>query len=119
MLQPTEESTTRRIAPASLKPSTRGETAVIPRELSDELQENLQREGLTSAQLLNASANKLMRLMEESVTESDLQKSAEGVMRVEPHKIQQSIDCANAIAGLLQTQVNIVKAMSQLKQRGG
>jgi len=98
--------------PITLKKNEPGGTAETLPELSGACVKNLERESLDSMSLLNKSANKLMRLMDECVKEDDLEQSREGIKRVEGHKIESAISCANAIAMTIQTQVNLVKSLS-------
>ena len=89
-----------------------GETSVTLPELSDASQSKWQRESLGSMNLLGESARKLNRLMESCVSNSDLLKEDEGDRRVDAYRIEQAVGCANALAKVVQTQVNLVKAMT-------
>lgn len=85
-------------------------------ELSEDFHKSLSQEGLTSIQLLRKSSNRLMRLMEECVHDSDLDKSADGTQRVESHRIQTAINCADSLTNVVNTQVQLLKV---LKDFGG
>jgi len=81
----------------------------------EELPNSLGQEGLTSVRLLQQSASRLMRLMDASVTESDLTQSEAGMGRVESHKIQTAINCADALTQIVSTQVNMLKVLKDLR----
>ncbi len=100
-IQPTKQN--------ELKISTAEKTDVILPESSEDLQRNLKKVSLDSLTLLSRSANKLMVLMEESVRQQDVDKSIEGVQKLDPFRLDMAIKCANAISQTIQTQVNIVK----------
>jgi hypothetical protein len=95
------------------------EIVPTPPVLYEELQKDLARGGLNSMQLLEKSGNRLMGLMENCVSESDVQRAKEGVGTIELHRIAQAIACANAIAQTVQTQVNMVKSMAPLVKNNG
>lgn len=73
----------------------------------------LETESLTSMSLLAKSSNRLMTIMQDCVSDSDLEKSAEGTQRLELHRIEVAIKCANAITQNIQTQVNIANVMAK------
>lgn len=85
--------------------------------LSEDSRKTLLVAASDSMTLLNKSGDRLMMLIEESVSDSDLAKSKDGTQRVEPHKILQAVQAANALASTVQTQVNMVKAMTGLLQK--
>lgn len=91
----------------SSSPTETSETLPV---LSGDSSRRLRSETLGSMRLLSKSSNRLMNLMEESVSDVDLEKSKEGVQRVEPHKIRQAIDAANALAATVQVQANLIKS---------
>lgn len=90
-------------------PAAIGETQP---ELSEDSSKSLKAEGLSSMRLLKKSGNRLMRLMEECVKDSDLDRSSTGGAGIESHRIELAINCGNALAHTIQTQVNMFKAMS-------
>lgn len=83
-------------------------------ELSVRPQGTFEQAGLTSMRMLHKSANRLLKLMGECVTDSDLDRSKDGVHRVESHRIELAIQAANAIATTVQTQANLVKSMASI-----
>lgn len=85
-------------------------------ELSVDSFESLPMEGLSSMRLLHRSANRLMTLIEECVSDSDLARSTDGNGRVESHRIEQAVQAANALAGTIQVQANLLKALTGLKK---
>lgn len=95
-----------------LKKNDSDETEETLPALSDDSQKNLEKAGLDSMTLLSRSANKLMRIMDACVTDSDLDRANDGGARIDSHRGDQAIQCANAIAHTIQTQVNMVKAMT-------
>lgn len=91
--------------------STPAEIKEIRLALSEEFRKNLKAEGLSSARLLQSSGNNLLKLMEESVSSSDLEKAADGVTRVESHRILTAVQCANALTQTVQAQVKILEVL--------
>lgn len=101
--------------PQKMQPKNdKEETKEIQPGLSEGLPTTLNKEGLTSVQLLRKSASKLMNLMDECVSESDLEKAKEGTQRVETHRIQTAVNCADSLTQIVQTQVNLLKVMTDL-----
>lgn len=88
------------------------ETPGIQPELLDGSKQTLEKAALDSMRLLQKSGNKLMDLLEASVSDSEIKKSQEEIQKIEAHRIETAIQCANALATTIQTQVNMVKAMS-------
>lgn len=99
--------------PMPEKKETKGTKETLP-ELSDDSRKNLERVALDSMTLLKKSANKSMELMDECVSETDLQRGRDGGQKVESHRIELAISCANSIANTIQTQVNMVNAFTKL-----
>jgi len=123
------EKTKPRLMPPPENDTKQSETQTPPRsELaaigetqpaqSGDSRANLEMAAFRSLNLLNKSADRLMGLIEECVTDSDLAKSKEGTQRVETHRIETAISAANALAASLQTGANMVKAMTDLIKRG-
>lgn len=82
-----------------------------PRDSSDGQLLNL---NLASSGILNLSrrsAERLLRLMETIVTDEDIEKQGEGLGRVDVYKVETAIRCANGIAQIVQTNINLLKAM--------
>lgn len=66
---------------------------------------------LASLDILNLSkrsANRLMKLMEASVTDKDLEKQG-----VNPDRIKTAVECANALTQVVQTNINLIKALGK------
>lgn len=76
--------------------------------------ESLNKAALDSMFLLQESGNKLLRLIDEAVSHEDLDKSKEGVQRVETHRIHSALEAARALAQTVQVQVNMVKALGNI-----
>jgi len=74
----------------------------------------LKTESSNSMNLLSKSANVLMTIIETQVTADDVTKANEGVKNIDPSKIETTIECAKMLATTVQTQVNMVKAMTSL-----
>ncbi len=83
-------------------------------QLSDDSVRTFETGALGCMTLLHRSGNRLLRLMGESVNKMDLEKSKEGVQRVESQRIQQTIDLANALAHTMQVQANLLKSLTSL-----
>lgn len=111
---PPTERGIHQIKSVPLKKNTPEETGETQQELSEGQQNSLETVGLTSSQLLRQSAEKLLACMEAIVSKADLDKSTEGVLRVEPHRVETVIKCANALTSITQTQVNIIKAIKDI-----
>lgn len=94
--------------------STLPATVETHRELSADSHKRLKTAALDSMSLLQRSGNRLMVLIEECVSETDLEKAKTGDKRVESHRIEQAIQAANALAATVQTQVNMVRAVADL-----
>lgn len=112
----TGESTMPKTSPVSSLASLPSATEKTLPELSDESREPLEMVALDSMKLLQKSGNKLMQLIDESVSAEDLEKSVDGAVRVAGHKIEIAIHAANTLAQTVQTQVNMVKAYTDLKR---
>ena len=82
--------------------------------LSEDSQQALETASLNSMTLLSRSANKLLSIMETCVSDLDLKKVDEGVTGLDFSKKEQAIMCANALAQTVQTQINMVKALTPL-----
>lgn len=63
--------------------------------------------------LLKKSANRLMTLLETCVTDIDIDRSKDGAVKTDTFRLEMAVKCANSLATQLQTQANIVKAVSQ------
>lgn len=66
--------------------------------------------------LSRRSAERLLTLMETLVTDEDLEKQKEGVCRVDTYKIETAIKCATGIAQIVQTNINLLKAMKGMEK---
>ena len=77
----------------------------------DEQQSPLEKATLGSMDTLNESATILLDIMKDSVSGNKEQRD-EGVQRIDYTRAELAISAANAIAKTIQTQVNIVKAVS-------
>lgn len=96
--------------------SVNAEIVETPQESSGALQKILSREGSTSMTQLSKCENKLLDLMDECVSASDLDRAKDGSKRVESHRIDQAIQLANALSNVMQTKVNMLKAMKDYIQ---
>jgi hypothetical protein len=69
---------------------------------------------MESSSILNLSkrsANKLMDIMSVLVKESDIESANEGHRSLDVTRVDMTIRCANSIANIVQTNVNLLKAM--------
>lgn len=110
----------RTISPTESGGSSRLPTArtdTIPQESSEEQFPSIEVESSNILNLSKESANRLMLLMKATVTDQDLQKQNEGAGRVEAYKVELAIKCANSIANIVQTNVNLLKAMKGMSRK--
>ena len=98
----------------SSKKYTKPETEGIQPESFVEPSKNLElvRSGLLDLQL--RSANRLLNLMEATVTDSDLERSKEETRNLELYKVEVAIKCANAITNIVQANINLFKAVNKI-----
>lgn len=113
----TGENTMQRTSSASSQASLPTVIGATHPELSDDSSSNLERAALSSMDLLKQSGNRLLGLMKESVSDLDLEKSADGTKRVEAHRIEAAIQTASALAQTVQVQVNMLKVMTEFRKK--
>lgn len=87
-----------------------------PRESFGEQSTNIVAASSGILNLSRRSAERLMTLMETVVTDDDLEKQKDGIQRVDPYKVETAIKCANGIAQIIQTNINLLKAMKGMKE---
>ena len=87
------------------------ETEAQSQSESNELMNSFEGATLTAMDTLNSSASMLLDIMKDSVKGNEEQR-ADGVQRMEYSRAELAIQAANAISKTIQTQVNIVKAIS-------
>lgn len=109
------ETTIARPEPSALQklpPTEIDETQLVS---SEELSKTLDAAGLRSMTLLKQSADRLMKLMESSVSDSDMERARDGAQDVPLHKVEIAMKCANTLATTVQTQINMLKAIKGKK----
>lgn len=96
-----------------LQESTQSEMKKTQRESSVASLQNIEMASLDILSLSKNSANRLMRLMEVSVSDTDFQKDADGVEKIPLHKIDTQVKLANAITQIVQSNINLLKAINK------
>lgn len=72
----------------------------------------------TSVSMLNRSANRLLTMMHECVSDTDLERSKDGASRASLERIEMAIRCGEAIAQSVHSQAVLVKAVADLVKVG-
>lgn len=110
--EPRSEDGIEKIERESSQRKSKDSIEVIPRWLSEDLSIKLKEQTLDSVSLLKKSANRLLRLMEESASDSDLDRSE--TVRLDIGRIEKAVECANSLAQTINAQANLVKSVAKL-----
>lgn len=94
-----------------LKPFTAEEMSQTQPELSEGQLSPIEVASVDMLSLSKRSGERLMRLMESAVTDNDFERQKDGGGGVPLHNIETAIGCANALANLMQVNVNLLKAI--------
>lgn len=103
------EPTTVKISKKTEEEKESVETSETQLELSDGQLQSLNQEGLGLLSLSKKSANRLYDMMKKCVKDSDLSEDAE----ISQENMDLAIRCANGIAQIMQSNVNLFKVMKQ------
>lgn len=108
-------STTEKTETSILPTSAPGATGATQVESLEGHLETIRRGGLDSMTLLKSSANRLMRLMEETVTDQDLQSSRDLIRKVDPYSVQTAVSCAKQMTEIVKAQTNLLKILKDIR----
>jgi hypothetical protein len=99
--------------PNALQPYTKAEIVETQPESSDEHSKSILVDSSAILNLSKRSASRLMSLMEATVTDEDLNvdRSMSGQGALSLQRVQVAIQAANAITGIVQANVNLLKAI--------
>lgn len=97
--------------PRDLQKSMRQGTAETQPESLGEPLKNIVMESSGILNLSKRSAERLMRLMESTVSDHDLDRQQDGGPAPDLYRVETAIKCANAIASIVQVNVNLLKAI--------